>query len=112
MNAKAPLVAGVLAGIGASVCCVGPLLLLGLGVGGAWIGNLTAFEPYRPVFITLTLLFLGFAFRKLYLVPQVCASGTTCAEPLTIRRQRLLFWSIAIMLLGLVAVPWVAPAFY
>ena len=65
LNAKSSLVAGSLAAIGASVCCVGPLVLLALGIGGAWIGNLTALQPYRPLFIGLTLLFLGLAFRKL-----------------------------------------------
>ena len=78
LNAKSSLVVGVLAGIGASICCVGPLVLLALGISGAWIGNLTAMEPYRPVFIGLTLLFLGLAFRKLYLVSQVCAPGRPC----------------------------------
>lgn len=112
LNAKGSLVAGVLAGIGASVCCVGPLVLLALGIGGAWIGNLTALEPYRPFFIGLTLLFLGLAFRKLYLVPQVCAPGTPCADPTTSRRQRLLFWMVAALLLGLLAVPSFAPLFY
>ena len=112
LNAKGSLVAGVLAGIGASVCCVGPLVLLALGIGGAWIGNLTALEPYRPFFIGLTLLFLGLAFRKLYLVPQVCAPGTPCADPTTSRRQRLMFWVIAVLLLGLLAVPSLAPLFY
>jgi MerT mercuric transport protein len=48
------------------VCCVGPLLLLALGIGGAWVGSLTKMEPFRPYFIVLTLLFLGLAFRKLY----------------------------------------------
>ena len=109
---KASLLAGVLAGIGASVCCVGPLVLLGLGVGGAWIGNLTAFEPYRSVFIVLTLLFLGLAFRKLYLVPQACAPGAICSEPHVLKRQRLLFWFVTVAMLGLLAVPWVAPIFY
>ena len=112
LNAKGSLVAGVLAGIGASVCCVGPLVLLALGIGGAWIGNLTAFEPYRPLFMGLTLLFLGFAFRKLYLVPQACAPGTSCADPQTPKRQRLIFWSVAVLLLGLLAVPWFASLFY
>jgi mercuric ion transport protein len=42
LNAKGSLLAGVIAGIGASVCCVGPLVLLGFGISGAWIGNLTA----------------------------------------------------------------------
>jgi mercuric ion transport protein len=32
---RSSLFAGVLAAIGASVCCVGPLLLLMLGIGGA-----------------------------------------------------------------------------
>ena len=112
LNAKTSLAAGILAGIGASVCCVGPLVLLGVGVGGAWIGSLTAFEPYRPVFIALTLLFLGLAFRKLYLVPQMCAPGTACADPQALQRQRLLFWSVAAVLVALLAVPWVAPLFY
>ena len=112
LNAKGSLVAGVLAGIGASVCCVGPLVLLALGVSGAWIGNLTALEPYRPFFIGLTLLFLGLAFRKLYVVPQVCAPGTLCADPKTSRRQRLTFWTVALLVLGLLAVPSLAPLFY
>ncbi|SDG70982.1 mercuric ion transport protein [Pseudomonas benzenivorans] len=106
------LIAGALAAIAASVCCVGPLLLLALGIGGAWVGNLTAMEPYRPIFIGLTLLFLGLALRKLYLVPQVCAPGTPCVDPRTIKRQRLVFWVVAVLLLGLLAVPWFAPLFY
>lgn len=109
---KGSLIAGVLAAIGASVCCVGPLVLLALGIGGSWIGSLTAMEPYRPFFIGLTLFFLGLAFRQLYLVPQVCAQGATCADARTIKRQRLLFWIVAILLLDLLAVPSLAPLFY
>lgn len=112
LNGKGSLIAGVLAAIGASVCCVGPLVLLALGIGGTWAGSLTAMEPYRLIFIGLTLLFLGMAFRKLYLVPQVCASGTPCADPRTIQRQRLTFWIATVLLLGLLAVPWLAPLFY
>ncbi len=112
LNAKGSLVAGVLAGIGASVCCVGPLVLLALGISGAWIGNLTILEPYRPIFIGLTLLFLGLAFRQIYLVPQVCASGMPCAHPKTSGRQRLTFWMVAVLMLGLLAVPSLAPIFY
>lgn len=112
LNAKGSLVVGVLAGIGASVCCVGPLVLLALGISGAWIGNLTALEPYRPLFIGLTLLFLGLAFRKVYLVAQVWTPGTPCADPKTRSRQRLTFWTVAVLVLGLLAVPSLAPLFY
>jgi mercuric ion transport protein len=108
---KGSLVAGALAAIGASVCCVGPLMLLMLGIGGAWVANLTALEPLRPWFIAATLVFLGLAFRRLYLQPQVCAPAAACAEPVILQRQRLIFWVIALALLALLSVPWLAPFF-
>lgn len=111
LNEKHSLAIGVLAAIGASVCCVGPLMLLLLGIGGAWVGNLLAFEPYRPLFIGLTVIFIGFGFRKLYLVPQVCAPDTACADPAVLQRQRLIFWIITALTLCLLAVPLAAPLF-
>jgi hypothetical protein len=47
------LLAGGLAAILASTCCLGPLVLVALGLSGAWIGNLTLLEPYRPFFIAV-----------------------------------------------------------
>ena len=108
---KSSLVAGVLTAIGASVCCVGPLVLLTLGIGGAWIANLTALEPLRPWFIAATLLFVGLSFRRLYVQPQVCQPGAACAEPIVLKRQRLIFWVVTLALLGLLSVPWLAPLF-
>ena len=109
---KGSLIAGVLAAIGASLCCVGPLVLLGMGISGAWIGSLSALEPVRPLFMAVTLIFLGLAFRRLYLLPQVCAPETPCADPRTLARQRAIFWLVTTALLGLLAVPWLAPLFY
>ncbi len=63
-DGKGTLIASVLTAVGASVCCVAPLVLLTLGISGAWMSSLTALEPLRPVFIGLTLLFLGLSFRK------------------------------------------------
>ena len=108
---KSSLVAGVLTAIGASVCCVGPLALLTLGIGGAWIANLTALEPLRPWFIAATLLFVALAFRRLYVHPQVCQPGAACAEPIVLKRQRLIFWVVTLALLALLSVPWLAPFF-
>lgn len=50
-ESKKSLLVASLTAIGASVCCVGPLVLLTLGVGGSWASTLTAFEPVRPIFI-------------------------------------------------------------
>jgi mercuric ion transport protein len=106
------LVAGILAAVGASICCVGPLVLLALGVSGAWVGSLTALEPYRPFFIGLTLHFLAFAFHRLYFARQVCTPGAACANPRTLEHQRLAFWIVTVLVLGLISVPWFAPLFY
>lgn len=111
MNAKKSVMAGTLAAIAASVCCVGPLVLLTLGIGGAWVGNLAALEPYRPFFIALTLVFLGLAFRTLYLVPQRCAADAACAAPLALARQRGMFWIVTVMTLVLLATPALAAFF-
>ena len=58
---RGALAAGGLAAMLASTCCLGPLVLVALGVSGAWIGNLTLLEPYRPGFISAALVALFFA---------------------------------------------------
>lgn len=111
-RATGSVIGAIAAGIGASLCCVAPLVLLALGIGGTWISTLTALEPYRPVFITLTLIFLFLAFRKLYLVPKHCAPDTACTVPSTRRNQRLLFWIVSALLLGLLTFPYYAFVFF
>lgn len=108
MSFQRSLAIGVLAAVGASVCCIGPLVLLLLGIGGAWVGSLKAFEPYRPVLLGVAAVFLVLAFRKLYLVPQACVPGAACVEPAVLTRQRLLFWLIAVPTICLLILPWVA----
>ncbi len=49
------------AALAASACCTIPLLLVSLGAGGAWIGTFTAVEPYRPLFIGIAVLAIGYA---------------------------------------------------
>jgi mercuric ion transport protein len=65
-NGRGALFAGGLAAILASTCCLGPLVLVALGFSGAWIGNLTVLEPYRPIFIGAALVALFFAWRRIY----------------------------------------------
>jgi mercuric ion transport protein len=111
-SSKSSLIAGALAAVGASVCCVGPLVLLAVGVSGTWMASLTAMEPFRPWFIGLTFVFLGLAFRKLYLAKPACVLGEACANLSNLKRQRITFWVVTSLLLGLLSVPWFAPLFY
>lgn len=106
------LLGGAAAAIGASACCAGPLLLVVLGVGGAWGSRLVALEVYQPYFISAALACFGYAFFKLYRQPEDCAPGEACAIPAVRRRQRLIFWLVAIAALALMSLPLYAPLFY
>ena len=105
-SANVPLTGGMIAGLAAPICCIGPLVFVALGLGGAAAGLIEFFTPLRPVFIGLALLFLGFAAYRLFFVPKVWAPGTACADPRTLRNQRLLFIGIVIVVAALVAFPW------
>lgn len=109
MNTRNGLIAGVLAGIGASLCCVAPLVLLTLGIGGAWISTLTKVEPLRPVFVVLALGFFVVSHRRLYRANRTCEVGAPCEDEKVIRRQRLIFWLVALPVVALIAFPWFAP---
>lgn len=79
----------------ASICCIGPLLLVTLGVGGA--GYITFFAPYRPYIIVLVVLSLSYLFYKLYITPPHCGFEASCISPKKLSIQRWIFWIITIL---------------
>ena len=111
---KATLTGGLIAAILASVCCLGPLVLVMVGVSGAWISNLTLLEPYRPVFIGVALVFMGLAWRRIYRAPAAaeCEPGTLCALPQSNRVYRVMFWMVSALVLLALVFPYLAPLFY
>jgi len=109
---RGALLAGGLAAILASTCCLGPLILLALGFSGAWIGNLTVLEPYRPIFIGIALVALFFAWRRVYRPVTACAPGEVCAIPQVRIMYKLLFWIVALLVLIALTFPYLAPLFY
>lgn len=109
---KGVLAIGGLAAILASTCCLGPLVLVTLGVGGAWVGNLTVLEPYRPIFIAAALAALFFAYRRMFAPRQACKPDEVCALPQIQRTYRILFWVVAALVLVALAFPYILPLFY
>lgn len=106
------MLGGVAAAIGASACCAGPLLLVVLGISGAWGSRLMALDVYQPWLIGAALIFFGHAFFKLYRSPEACAPGEACAIPAVRRRQRTIFWVVAVLATALMLFPLYAPFFY
>jgi len=106
------LAAGGIAAILASACCLGPLVLVSLGLGGAWIGNLTALEPFRPVFVGAALVALFFAYRRIFRPAAECKPGEVCARPQAKRAYKAMFGVVAILVAVALAFPYIAPRFY
>jgi mercuric ion transport protein len=111
-SGRGPLLAGGVAAILASTCCLGPLLLVALGFSGAWIGNLTALEPYRPIFIGAGLIALVFAYRRIFRPARACSPGEICAVPQVKKAYKVIFWTVATLVVVAIVFPYILPLFY
>jgi mercuric ion transport protein len=100
-----------LAAILASTCCVLPLVLVLIGITGAWMVHLTALKPLTPYAIALTLSALGWAGWLLFRPAQACAvEDQACAT--TRPAMRKLFIGCAVFIALLLGFPLIAPLFY
>lgn len=93
----------VLAAVGASLCCILPVVVAVLGVGSAALG--AQLELFRPWLGGLTVIFLGFAFYQAY-KPVECEPGEVCAIPASRRRHRIVLWIVAAVAIALMAFPY------
>jgi mercuric ion transport protein len=112
---KAGLLAagGVVGALLASSCCIVPLLLVTLGVSGAWIGSLSALERYNPYFLAFTLIFLAGGFWHVYGRQQpVCNDDGFCARPVSSRFTKSALWGGTILVALAMTLRWWAPLFY
>ena len=101
---------GLLGALAASSCCIMPLVLFGLGVSGAWIGNLTRLAPYQPYFLAVTSICLGYGYWLVYRSgKRACADGEVCARPLPNRVVKLGLVVATILVIGALAFDFLAP---
>lgn len=105
------IIVAALAAIGASICCVVPLVLVLLGIGGAWIANLTALDPWRPWFTAATLLCLALAYRNLHGPASRCPAEGACVDERVLVRRRLL-WIATVVIALLLLFPYYVAWFF
>jgi len=111
-NAGLVSIGGILAALAAASCCVVPFALFMLGISGAWISNLTALEPYQPIFAAVAFGFLGYGFYLIYRKPKVeCAEGSYCAKPSSGRTARIGLWTATVLVVIALGFPKLAPLF-
>ncbi|MFB6286245.1 MAG: mercuric transporter MerT family protein [Candidatus Bipolaricaulia bacterium] len=97
------------AALGASACCTIPLALVSLGIGGAWIGSLTALAPYRWIFVPLAVGALGYAGYNEWQLSR--RPDCDCETAFSSTTRRSLLGLVALAVLGLVVSPWlIAPS--
>lgn len=105
--------AGIVGAVLASSCCIVPLILVTLGVSGAWIGSLTALKPYQPYFVAVTLALLASGFWHVYArTKPECADGSFCALPQSTIITQSVLWVATIIVLAAMTLQWWAPLFY
>lgn len=104
---------GIVGAVLASTCCVVPLALVLLGVGGTWVSRLTAFAPYKPYFLTASIVLLAAGFRHVYFRPVAqCEPGSLCAVPASRRVTMTALWFGAAIVAVAASVDLWAPLFW
>ena len=109
MNKESSIVGGaVVAAFVASLCCIGPLLFVLLGVGT--FGAAAYFESARPFLMGGAVLLLAVAFYWIYIRrrDETCAPGEACAPKPVSRASRSGLWAASLAVLIFALLPYVA----
>lgn len=114
--ASASIGGAIAAAFAASLCCLGPLVLAVLGLGGA--GLLVKLEAYRPYLAALTLALLAAGFYLTYwrlpATAPVAGAGPACdcAVPGASRFGRVALWVATVVVVFLLAFPYLAQVLF
>ena len=95
---------GIVAAIGASLCCVGPLLALAFGVGA--FGAATVVASARPYLLAAAMFALAFGFYQIYFRREACAPGEACATKPPNRAARVSLWLASLTVVAFALSPY------
>lgn len=111
-NTKVLSAGAIGSAIAASICCLGPIVLALLGLGGGAL--LLKFESYRPYFLAATALFLGAAFYVTYRRPagEECEPDSACARPASRKGQKIALWIVTVIVVLAAAFPYFSGALF
>lgn len=87
----------------ASVCCIGPLILTGLGLGS--LGLAAGLTKYRPVFLAVTAVVLAVAFYLAYRKRSVSCADGSCELRSGSRAMKAGVWTVAALAAAMATFP-------
>ncbi len=99
-----PIFGSLVSAILASICCIGPIVLAVLGVGGA--GLFSKFANLRPYLIGITVVFLGLAFYFTYRKRKVKCEDGTCKIRRAPKWNKIALWVVTILVVFFLAFPY------
>ena len=76
------------------------------------MSNLQVLEPFRPISIAVAVIALLFAYRQVFRPVADCKPDEACAMPATRWGYKVMFWTVAVLVLAALAFPYVVPLFY
>ena len=85
----------IVAAVVASLCCIGPIAIAALGLGG--VGLFIALGEYRPYIMAATLVLLGLAFFFTYRKREVECEDGTCKIESASKWSKVAVWFTAIV---------------
>lgn len=104
---------GLFGALLASSCCILPLVLVSLGVSGAWIGNFAALDAYKPLFMAVAVLFIAAGFWQVYFKrAKTCEDDAICELSAPSRLVKITLWTSAALVMLAATIDLWAPLFY
>lgn len=95
---RATLGGSVVAGIAASLCCLGPLVALALGLGG--FAGAAVFAKWRPLLLGVTFVMLALAWYLTFSKPKTaCQDGPLCTIKPSPKWNKLVLWFSTVVVL-------------
>lgn len=113
MNAKSlrdnkvmnlPIFGSLISAIIASLCCIGPIVLAVLGVGGA--GLFSKFASLRPYLMGMTVVFLSLAFYFTYRKRKIRCEDGSCKIRRAPKWNKIALWAATIFVVFFLAFPY------
>lgn len=101
---------GVLGAFAMTSCCILPLVLVSLGVGGVWIAQLTALYAYKWYTFAVAAGFIGYGFWSIHRAERrECVPGAACARPVNRRVMKISLWTATVVTLIAILFPYITP---
>ena len=97
---------GVIGAVGASSCCLLPLVFALTGISGAWIGSLVRLAPYQPIFLGIAGLSIGMGLWRVYRKPGQPCGGPQCGTTAPRDVTKAVLWLSAILVAVAATTEW------